>query len=494
MDESTLVTVDPSSTQGDEEPLTLTILVHPDARRLGQQCALEGRGRFAVSRNDARFAHPGGRAEPLADRHMSRRPIWITTDATITTIRSEAGKVLLGGAPLQGPGASVDADALARGVILDPSRNISLLIRRAARATVTDEMGMVGPSPELRALRSRLRRLADSELPVLVRGPTGSGKELVARAIHDHSRRASGPWVPVNLAAIPESTAASQFFGHARGAFTGARTSSQGLFGEACGGSLFLDECGELPDALQPMLLRALEAGEVQVVGGLARAVDVRIIAATDADLEQAIAAGRFRPALFHRLAGNTLTLTPLRERREDIAAQLRHFLLAALRRSGREARARDGWLAPALQRALVFHDWPGNTRQLARVVEGLVAESGDDARARLPEGLRLPAAPPSGAPPSRAAASTVAADGLEALTRALAAHAYRLTPTAKALGISVNTLRARMKQHGLRTAGELGREDIEATKRAVGDDVEALARALRVSVHGLRLRLRELE
>jgi two-component system nitrogen regulation response regulator GlnG len=411
-------------------------------------------------------------------------------------VSSENPKARLGGVELDLVGTSVDAPALERGVELTLGGRVALLLRRARPASSIvelDTLGMVGPSPELQRIRERIRQLAPGEQPILITGATGTGKELVARALHAKSKRSDRPWVALNLAAIPTSTAASQLFGHTRGAFTGAQTGSAGLFGAASTGTLFLDELGESSRELQALLLRALESGEVQVVGGHAREVDVRVVAATDADLELAMSSGRISPALYHRLAGTTIALSPLRSRREDIAAQLGHFLVSHLRARGREDKLDHEWLGTELQRALIFHDWPGNTRQLLRVIEGMIIEDIDRPHARMPAVLGSSASSGTSAPALIAHDETPDTEE-RALARALEANDYQLTPTAKALGIALNTLKTMMKRHGYRRAKDLALAEIEAARAQVGGELSALARALRVSPHGLRIRLSELE
>ena len=504
MADTTIETHEPAVEFAELQPLTLTIIAHPRLERLGQQCALHGHGPFSISRAEPDFGDPGSATrQSIDDPHVSRKPVEILVEYGGATISSQSSKAKLDGVTLGSVPKTVLTDDLVRGVILTLSNYVAVLIRRVEPAKVLSERGMVGPSPELGFVRERIRRLARGKQPVLINGPTGTGKELAAQAIHAESPRASGPLVSVNLAAIPPSTAASQLFGHVRGAFTGAKANSSGLFGAAEGGTLFLDELGEAPTELQPLLLRALESGEVQIVGGGTRHVDVRVVAATDANLDEAVEAGRLRSALYHRLAGSTIMLSPLRQRREDVAAQLRHFVLEQLRELGREDKLQDGkWLRPKLQLALVTHTWPGNTRQLRRTVEAVILDSLELAEARAPSSLRLDlgGARTSSAPSSPALEtnpSSISRTGerseADELGQALAAHGYRLKPTADALGIAVNTLKSMMKRHGYRRARELSAEDITTARAAVGDHIEALSAELRVSVHALRLRIGEL-
>ena len=232
--------------------------------------------------------------------------------------------------------------------------------------------GLVGRSAGMLGVYKQIALACSSDAPVLVTGETGTGKELVARAIHRHGSRASRAFVPVNCGALPEGLLESELFGHVRGAFTGAVADKKGLFEEARGGTIFLDEIGEMSPALQVRLLRALELGEVRPVGASrATSVDVRVIAATHRDLERAVQEGHFRQDLFYRLHVFAVHVPPLRERRADVPLLATHFL-AAFRAKGRGAAS----LSAGALEALAGHDWPGNVRELENTLERLVAEA----------------------------------------------------------------------------------------------------------------------
>ncbi len=228
---------------------------------------------------------------------------------------------------------------------------------------------LLGDSPAMQEVFRTIGRLSRSEISVLITGETGTGKELVAQALHRHSRRAAGPFIAINTAAIPADLLESELFGHEKGAFTGAIARRTGRFEEARGGTLFLDEIGDMPLALQTRLLRVLAEGDYYRVGGrdLLRA-DVRVIAATHQDLAQHVADGGFREDLFHRLNVIRIHLPPLRERHEDIGMLAEHFLSL----SAREMQLERKELRPETLKLLQTHDWPGNVRQLQNLCRQL--------------------------------------------------------------------------------------------------------------------------
>jgi len=235
---------------------------------------------------------------------------------------------------------------------------------------------LVGQSPRMRDLFAVLERVAQSDAPVLICGETGTGKELVAEYIHTASRRAEGPFVICDLSAVGPQLLESELFGHRRGAFTSAEHERQGAFAQAHGGTIFLDEVGDLDESAQPRLLRAIERREIKPVGGENyRAVDVRVLTATNRDLAAEARAGRFRPDLYHRLAVVCLDLPPLRERREDIPLLAAHIL-------GELAAGLDiapPSVSPEAMDLLCQYDWPGNIRELRNVLQRAVSLSPDE-------------------------------------------------------------------------------------------------------------------
>jgi DNA-binding NtrC family response regulator len=229
--------------------------------------------------------------------------------------------------------------------------------------------GIVGRTAAMLAVYKQIAYAADSGVPVLIQGESGTGKELVARAVHDHGRRASRPFVALNCGAVPETLLEPELFGHVRGAFTGAIGDRKGIFEQAHGGTVFLDEIGETSPAMQVRLLRVLQDGEIRPVGaGRTVHVDTRVIAATNVDLERAVAEQRFRQDLFYRLSVIVIALPPLRERREDIPLLVEQFLRNASTRTGRATA-----IEPNAVAALADYRWPGNVRELENTIERLV-------------------------------------------------------------------------------------------------------------------------
>jgi DNA-binding NtrC family response regulator len=296
---------------------------------------------------------------------------------------------------------------------------------------------LIGRSPAMQTVFRMLGVAAEAEGTVLLLGESGTGKELVARAIHARSARRGRPFVAVNCAGIPEGLLESELFGHARGAFTGAVREKAGLFQAAEGGSLFLDEIGDAPPSLQVKLLRALETREVRPVGSTqAQRVDVRMIAATHADLPAAIRAGSFREDLYYRLNVIPIELPPLAGRRDDIPLLAQHFLEQASARQRRAARA----IAPEALQCLLDHAWPGNVRELENAIERAVAlAEGDTIR---PE--HLPPLVQGAVPPP--AAGTLAGLIAHAMQRALAETGGNRRAAARLLGIPERTFYRKLK------------------------------------------------
>jgi DNA-binding NtrC family response regulator len=357
------------------------------------------------------------------------------------------------------------------------ARRLRLENRRLSAERVMGRR-IIGESPAMRRLLDAAAMVARRDVTVLVRGETGTGKEFLTALLHVHSPRASQPLVRFNCAAIPAELAEAELFGHTRGAFTGAHASRRGFFAEANGGTLVLDEIGELPLATQAVLLRALQEGEIQPVGsGRIEKVDVRIVASTNRDLAAESAAGRFREDLYYRLAVVEMVVPPLRDRREDIPALAHEFA----RRYAEKFSLEDLRLAPELVDALSRADWPGNVRQLENTIARMTALS----RGGLIELADFD--PAAGAPPARpeaGGADLASGDGaadpaddeptgaeggapslreqVEAfernvIARALTAASGNQSATARRLGVSRVTLIDKLKKYGLPGPGRRG-------------------------------------
>jgi two-component system nitrogen regulation response regulator GlnG len=496
----------------------LTILAHPVTARVGERVLLPAliSGRpVPLSRLTPLFALPGSaETRPLDDLHLSRQPISLAPGEQSGSIRivatPEGSRVEALGVATQDELGPAD---LERGVPLLLGGHVALLLHLlpAAEPRHLDRYGLIGDGAAVVELRVAIRRAADLGAPVLLRGETGTGKELVARAIHQASTRRAGPYLTLNLGAVPASLAASELFGAARGSFTGAERRREGYFERADGGTLFLDEVGEAPPEIQALLLRTLENGEIQPVGADApRRVDVRVVAATDADLEKLVANGRFRAPLLHRLQGDQIRLPPLRARRDDVGRLLIHFLRQELEAAG-EAQLLDDpgprgrpWLPARLVARLAAADWPGNVRELRNVARRLAAGASAAAPAELPPDLEPALFPAAGAEPAlplqeRAKEASkprprhfraMAEFPEEEVLAVLQAEHFNLTLVAERLNVSRTALYAWVERHpGLRKASSLSREEIAAALDRAGGANDGAADLLGVSHHGLRLR-----
>ncbi len=352
------------------------------------------------------------------------------------------------------------------GKALEKHTIVSENARLRAQVEANQDRELIGKSPAMKALLELIERIAPNRTTVLITGPSGTGKERIARAIHARSDRARGPFLVVNCGALPEALMESELFGHEKGAFTGAGARHTGLFREAQGGTLLLDEIGELPQSLQVKLLRALQERSIRPVGGTQELpVDVRVLAATNRDVEADVAAGKFRQDLYYRLNVIRLNLSPLRERREDIPLLVERFLKRFAAEMGKDV---IGFTTDAL-RALEQYDYPGNVRELENVVERAVAlcgarviglgdlprELSGQAGGTAPELLSLPA---EGCELEKVLNEIERRLLVEALERAGGVRKN----AAKLLGVTFRSLRYRLDKHGL-GSGEESDEDASA-------------------------------
>jgi two-component system, NtrC family, nitrogen regulation response regulator GlnG len=509
---------------GSKRVPVLTILAHPDPSRVPSHLRLTGT--VQLSRTSPSFTHPSdGYPQPLGDRYLSRTPMVFKPEYdSVWIIPSAKIEVEADGEPIT-EATRFDAAALDRGVVLLLHGRVTLLLHCCVTRPVRageGELGLIGCSDALADVREAIRAVSELSVPVLLRGESGTGKELIAQAIHRQSPRADGRYEAINVSTLAPSLAASELFGHARGAFTGAERAHEGCFVRADGGTLFLDEIGEIPVDVQAQLLRVLESQDFRPVGGSAsRRVDVRVIAATDADLEAAVRRGSFREALLQRLAGFRIVVPPLRERRVDVGPLLYHFVRVELDALGRPellrpAEHQQPWISAATVARLARYHWPGNVRELRNVARQLVIAGRGQVELSLGTDLDLllrPLDPLDSAQLRAIASAAVELDnqdtlagrppagyrnpaevGEDELLHTLKAHRYRLAPTAKALQLSRTSLYALIAQSDrVRKANELGVTEIAAALTAAGGRLDDAAMALEVSAHALKLRLRAL-
>jgi two-component system nitrogen regulation response regulator GlnG len=393
--------------------LALTVLWHPDPARIGEQY-LDGSGDGVIElgRFMPMFSRPGKDRLPLGYGGISRQPLRIarTPDGGVAITPPDSRMIVeLDGEEVCGA-QQLGAERVAEGAVLGLGRAVLLCLHWATSLPRNNPVkGLLGVGSAAIMMREQVRAAAQTNMPVLLLGETGSGKEVAARAIHAMGPRAAAPLVAVNMATLNESLAAVELFGAAKGAYTGAQTVRVGLFGEADGATLFLDEIGNTPAVVQPMLLRVLESGDYRPVGAAGdRHSSARLIAATDQDLY----GGAFNHALLRRLESYVIPMTPLRERREDIGVLIQHFLA-------------EGGAAPeefpfALVSDCACYDWPGNVRQLAQVVRRALLS------VRMGEVPLLTALTRSVAAPQGSAARLAAAAAAQGDDGAAEAGAYR--------------------------------------------------------------------
>lgn len=510
----------------------LTVLWHPVMERVGERVRLDGLldgGKAVVSRAAPGFQRPGDtQARPLGHDSLEGLRLRLAVGSSgFGAVRLEVPRQAQDAVQVDGDPLTEDLEltraALETGVVLELRGAVVLLLHRLPAEERWEPMdfGLVGESEAVAELRREIRRVADLEVPVLLRGETGTGKELMARAIHRASRRRDQPYHSVNLGAIPGTLAASELFGAAKGAFTGAVRPQVGYFARAHRGTIFLDEVGEAPPEVQVMLLRVLESGEIQPLGVQeTQEVDVRLLAATDLDLESASEDGDFRAPLLHRLAGYEIVVPPVRERRDDFGRLLAHFLRQELEALGEAGRLEEGrvlrWLPTSIVTRLARHEWPGNVRQiknvarqiaigsrgaelvritpqLERILQEAVAQ-GATAEERGRGGAPAPADGPGPAPKPRPEyrdpSDVPEAELLETLRR----NRWRVKPTARDLGVSRTSLYALMdRSPAVRKASELDRDEILRAREECRGDLAAMGERLEVSTAGLRQRMKEL-
>ncbi|MDC0712113.1 sigma-54 dependent transcriptional regulator [Stigmatella sp. ncwal1] len=509
----------PGGEQGSQAVPSLTIVSHPVARRVGEQLLLSGlaTGRVVpLSRNEPVFMRPGNAlGMHLADPFLSRKPLVFSSgrEGGVRLEPSGGVRVCVAGRVLEGPW-EFSPEELEAGVALELGGRVVLVLHLAdpTAKDPADMLGMLGISTGLQRVRRLIEQVADLNVPVLVRGETGSGKELIAQALHRRGPRRDKPLVSVNLGAIPKELAAAELFGARKGSFTGATKDQEGLFHAAHGGTLFLDEVGEASPEVQVMLLRVLETGEIYRLGERTPVtVDVRLVAATDAHLEQQIQEGRFKAPLLHRLAGFSIRVPPLRERREDVGLLFHHFAREELEALGEAKRLEsedllaEPWLPTPLAAQLVAYDWPGNIRQLRNVVRQLVIGNRGQPRLQLDAQLKQELATPKAAAVGRPASEPVARGGRTPRRKPADIPEMELLDVLRGCGWDFQAAADRLGIHrtsiydlierspSIRTAGALSVEEITRCFQECGGKLDEMVRRLEVSKRALGRRVKEL-
>lgn len=495
--------------------LMLTIAFHPETDRIGESTLLPmGRGakQWHIGRGTPYFSRSAGAEELSAERslddmYISRMSLQLdyANGALVVGREVDACRCQVAGVELEGS-IELSADDLKAGVPIFLANRILLLLSAtvkerlsAPKADVCSEL--IGSGPYITSLKEQIAAAAASDVDVFIRGETGTGKELVANAIHVNSARASTDMITVNMAAIPVALAPSALFGSAKGSFTGANSSSVGYFEQAQKGILFLDEIGDTPLEIQAQLLRALQQREIQPVGGTIKSIDCRVIAATDVPVDEG---GDFKTALRHRLAGCEIVLGALRDHPEDIGELLWFFIEDYLK----ETAAMISLPGPDSDRlevaawAELFHvflrySWPGNVRQLANFARQISMASG--AALVFPQHLRdeLKADPRNldvsleiSTPPTTRSEDVSEMELVEAMAKAL----YEPKAAAALLGMSRTAIYRRIDESDeLRIAGDVSEEELQRALDTFDGNLNKAALDLRVSRVGLRFRVRSI-
>jgi transcriptional regulator with GAF, ATPase, and Fis domain len=462
--------------------LGLTILWHPARSHIGAQAIGPlGMGTLAVGRHAPLFYCLDASQVALASACISRAPLLLersAADAVTLTAPASRMTVLVDGVRLEGS-MQLAPSQVARGVVLELGATVLVCLHwMLGLPKAGCGSPILGVSDGAIGLRELVRQVAGTALPVLLLGETGSGKEVAARAIHAASDRRNRPWVAVNMAALNESLAAADLFGAEKGAYTGAQEARPGLFAEARGSTLFLDEIGDTPAAIQPMLLRVLESGEYRPLGARANlASTARLIAATDQDLQSRA----FNQPLLRRLEAFVIALPPLRARRPDIGLLIAHAMASA----GRDPATLPIGVASAMCR----FDWPGNVRQLLHVVQRLQLAMPGDAAALFDALVATPSAPqaatPAAAKPVRQRLERISN---QAVLDAMAASRWRVLGAARWLGVSRPSMYKLLARHPqIRQCDAIPREELACALALHGHDLERCAAQLRTPLEALR-------
>ena len=485
----TLTSQRPPATPAARPLLGLTILWHPERGQIGAQFIGDADAAIELGRYAPAFRRLDGQLMPLADARVARLPLGLRRDGRGgVAVRAPASRmhVELNGKPLA-DGAALSAAQIEHGAVIGLGGAVLLCVhwvRQLPRPCA--DSPLLGVSDAALVLRALVRQAAATELPVLLLGETGTGKEVAARAIHAAGARRHAPLVAVNMATLGESLAAADLFGAEKGAYTGALANRPGYFAQAADGTLFLDEIGDTPAPIQPMLLRVLEDGEYRPLGAAtARRSAARLIAATDQDLT----ARAFNQPLLRRLEGFVIHLPPLRQRRQDIGLLIADVV-------GRWERDMGG--APALPAALVGalcrHDWPGNVRQLQNVTRRALLACAAGPAPALADLLGEPAtpapAPGATATPARRPRLDTLSD--DAVAAAMEHAAWQIQAAARALGISRPSLYKLLERHpSIRRPEKIPADEIRRALAVHGADLAKCAAALRTPGEALRRHVR---
>lgn len=464
--------------------LALTILWHPLTSRVGEQY-LEAGETLTLGRYVPLFQRldgDGGEAAPLAERCVARMPLTIRrrADGGVDISLPESRMAFDCDGSTVTQSHQLTAAQLAQGVVLSLGRAVLVCLHRMTTLPKANAIGgLIGVGAAALQLRELVKQAAAVDLHVLLLGPSGSGKEVAAQAIHAASRRTGAPLVTVNMASMSESLAAADLFGAAKGAYTGSLTAREGYFGEAGEGTLFLDEIGDTPQAVQPMLLRALDSGQYRPVGAsVDRRNAARLIAATDRDLERSA----FNQPLLRRLEAFVIRMPALRERREDVGLLILHFQRAWMRRSGQTVE-----LPLSLVRDMCHFDWPGNVRQLAHVVGRACIALAAGEQPALDALLGLPSAL-QGAPAAPARRVELGDVDAQQVMRAMEESGWRIRSAAQALGISRPSLYKLLAKHPqIRRLDAIAPDELQAAWLASGADALRCASALKTPSEPLR-------
>ena len=490
--------------------LVLTIIFHPDTSRIGYKSTVplqKSTDPWVLGRDSPIFKSDAGLpSAAIEDRHVSRRALQFLYQNKRLIVRrfDSASRCFIGSIQVQGS-VELQWDKLLKGVPIMLAHSIVLMLRLARRRATGMPLGgegsaLRGGSACIEDIHRQVAHAAKSDVDVLIRGETGTGKELVANAIHRASERAEAPMVSVNMAAIPSELAAAALFGSRRGAFTGADRTALGYFEQAQGGCLFLDEIGEASLEVQLLLLRALQQREIQVVGGVITRIDLRVISATDAALD---AVGcDFKAALRHRLGAFEIVLPPLREHPEDIGELLLYFL------QGSAAEAQRSEVLPhpqsperdiAAWTLLFFHfvsySWPGNVRELANFAQQIILASENNLT--LNENVYSVIFKSGGkSPPADRITARRKIDDIDEATfdQAMVSNGCEALRVALQLGVSRSAVYRRIKiSLRYRLATDIPLDELQSMLIQHDGDSIMVARQLQVSVKSLRCHLRNL-